>query len=338
MNLRITFSAVIVLSVVAVIVTFVVESGTGGEQKIPQEPFFYTLEADDIRHININTDLGETDFTLRPDQRVWYFDDPADIPVNHDRFGGMTFLLAGPRIQRTLQDDVVDEAVFGLENPDLVVNLSLRDGSTIVLEFGDLTPDGEGQYARMVGFPQLKLIDSSWGEVISRLVSEPPFPAWRYTMSPSNVREVLFFQGNDVVRGIARHEDQGWVECDIPIQNEVPCVGSIPIDFNGLEPWLEHIAAPEFEGVAQVARDPDEASAELFGITPDSPYIDIRLEQQQRQGVTEVTHVTLALGDLSSDGSGMFVRAMEQPDIAEVDAVWGKRLLEFFDDRSFVDE
>ncbi|MCH8103573.1 MAG: hypothetical protein IIB28_10530, partial [Chloroflexi bacterium] len=161
---------------------------------------------------------------------------------------------------------------------------------------------------------------------------------WLYTMNIDSVREVLFFQGNDVVRGIAFHEDQGWVECDIPIQNDVPCVGSIPIDFSGLEPWLEHMAAPEFEGVAQVARNPDEASAELFGITPESPYIDIRLEAQQRPGVIEVTHVTLALGDISSDGSGMFVRAMEQADIAEVDATWGRRVLEFFDDRSFVDE
>ena len=338
MNLRITFSAVIILSLIAAIAAFIVESGTGEEQKQPELPFFYTLEPDDIRHININTNLGETDFTLVHDQRVWYFDDPAGIPVSHNRFGGMTFLLGGPKIQRVLQEDVDDEALFGLENPDLVVELGLRDGSTLAWELGDLTPDGDGQYARMVGFPQMVLIDSSWGQVMSRLVAEPPFPEWRYTMSPSNVKEVLFFQGNDVVRGIAFHEDQGWVECDIPIQNEVPCTGSIPIDFNGLEPWLEHLAAPEFSGVAQVSRNPDNATAELFGITLDSPYIDIRLEARLRQGVTEVTHVTLALGDFSPDGSGMFVRAMEQADIAEVDATWGRRVLEFFDDRSFVDE
>lgn len=338
MNLRITFSAIIVLSFIAVIAVFVVQSDTGEEQKQPDLPFFYTLAPDDIRHITINTDIGETDFTLQPDQRVWYFDDPEGIPVSHDRFGGMTFLLGGPKIQRVLQDDVEDEALFGLENPDLVVDLTLRDGSSIAMELGDITPDGNGQYARMIGFPQMVLVDSSWGEVISRLVSEPPFPEWRYTMNPSSVREVLFFQGNDVVRGIAFHQDQGWVECDIPIENEVPCTGSIPINFDGLEPWLQHMAAPEFAGVAQVSRNPDEASAELFGITPDSPYIDIRLEAPQRAGVTEVTHVTLALGDLSSDGSGMFVRAMEQADIAEVDAAWGNRVLEFFDERSFVDE
>ncbi len=338
MNLRITFSAVIVLAFIAVIATFVVQSDTGEEQSGPDLPFFYTLAPDDIRHIKINTDLGETDFTLVPDQRVWYFDDPAGIPVSHDRFGGMTFLLGGPKIQRLLQDEVEDEAIFGLENPDLVVDLGLRDGSSIAMELGDLTPDGEGQYARMVGFPQMVLVDSSWGQVISRLVAEPPFPDWLYTMSTSNVKEILFFQGNEIVRGISFRDDQGWVECDIPVGDDVPCTGSIPIDFSGLEQWLEHIAAPEFKGVAQVARSPEEANPELFGITPESPYIDIRLEAPARQGVIEVTHVTIALGDLSSDGSGMFVRTMEEPDIAEVDVEWGNRVLEFFDDRSFVDE
>ncbi len=338
MNLRITFSAVIVLSVIAVVATFVTQSGTGEGEKAPELPFFYTLAPDDIRHINIDTDLGETDFTLQPDQRVWYFDDPEGIPVSHDRFGGMTFLLGGPKVQRILQEEVEDESVFGLSDPDLVVELSLRDGSSLAMELGDITPDGDGQYARMIGFPQMVLVDSSWGQVISRLVSDPPFPDWRYTMSPSSVREVLFFEGNDVIRGIAFHADQGWIECDIPIQDEVPCIGTTPIDFDGLEPWLEHMSLPEFAGVAQVARSPEDATAELFGITPDSPYIDIRLEAPQRQGVIEVTHVTLALGDFSSDGSGMFVRAMEQADIAEVDAAWGKRVLDFFDERSFVDE
>ena len=338
MNLRITFSAVIVLSFVAVIATFIVESDIGAGESGPDLPFFYTLEPSDIRQIKISTEFGRVDFSIQQESRVWYFDDLDGIPVSHNRFGGMTFLLGGPKIQRVIQDDVEDDAVFGLENPGLVVDLTLRDGSSIAMELGDLTPDGNGQYSRMVGFPQMVLVDSSWGQVMTRLVAEPPYPEWRYTMSPSSVTEVLFFKDNDVVRGIAFHDDQGWVECDIPLQSGVPCTGGTAIDFSGLEPWLQLLAAPEFEGVAQVSRTTDAATPELFGISLDSPYIDIRLERVQREGITEITHVTLALGDLSPDGSGMFVRAMDQPDIAEVNARWGSRVLEFFDDRSFVDE
>jgi hypothetical protein len=338
MNLRIVLSLVIVLAWVLVGAVFVFESDTGSEDDGPNLPFFYTLAPDDIRSIGVQTPLGKTEFVIRPAERIWYFADLQDIPVSHERFGGMIFLLGGPKIQRVLVEDVSDESLFGLAEPGLIVDLTLRDGSVVAMELGDLTPDGGGQYARMVGFPQMVLVDTSWGSVISRLVEEPPFPNWRYTMDPSLVREVLFFEGNDVIRGIAFHDDLGWIECVIPIQNEVPCTGTTPIDFDGLSPWLDHMAAPEFRGVAQVARTADDATAELFGITPESPYLDIRMEVEARAGVTEVTHVTLSIGDENPDGGGIYVRAMEQPDIAEVELDWGRKVLEFFSDMSFVDQ
>jgi hypothetical protein len=338
MNLRIVLSLVIVLAWVTVGAVFVFESDTGAEDPGPNLPFFYTLAPDDIRSIGVETSVGDTEFTFRPAERVWYFSDLQDIPVSHERFGGMTYLLGGPKIQRVLVEDVSDDSLFGLAEPDLVVDLTLRDGSVVAMELGNLTASGEGQYARMVGFPQMVLVDSSWGSVISRLVGEPPFPGWLYTMDPDLVTEILFFEGNDVIRGIAFHDGLGWIECTIPLQNEVPCTGTTPINFDGLEPWLEHMAAPDFRGVAQVARNADEASPEIFGITPESPYLDIRMESPARAGVTEVTHVTLAIGDESPDGGGIYVRAMEQPDIAEVEIDWGRQVLEFFNDKSFVDQ
>ncbi|NQW18847.1 MAG: DUF4340 domain-containing protein [Chloroflexi bacterium] len=338
MNLRIVLSFIIVLAWVSVGAVFIFKSDTGADTGVPDLPFFYTLAPDDIRAIGVSTDLGTTEFTLRPEERIWYFSDRPTIPVSHDRFGGMIFLLGGPKVQRILTEEVSDDSLFGLRDPGLVVDLTLRDGSVVAMELGNLTPDGNGQYARMVGFPQLALVDSSWGSVISRLVDEPPNPDWLYTMQPSSVTEVLFFEGNDVIRGIAFHDDLGWVECDIPLQNDVPCAGTTPIDYDGLEPWLEHMAAPEFLGVAQIARTADQATPELFGITPESPYLDIRIENEQRTGVTEVTHVTLAIGDENPDGRGIYVRAMEEPDISEVTLEWGRQVLKFFDDKSFVDQ
>jgi hypothetical protein len=338
MYLRISLTLVTLLAWVAVGAVFVFESDTGAESSGPDLPFFYTLAPDDIRSIGVETPLGVTEFSIRPAERVWYFSDLTDIPVSHDRFGGMTFLLGGPKIQRVLVEDVEDDSLFGLADPDLIVDLTLRDGSIVAMELGDLTPNGGGQYARMVGFPQMVLVDSSWGKVISRLVDEPPYPDWRYSMDPSQVTELLFFEGNDVVRGIAYHDDLGWVECDVPVGNDVPCTGTTPINFDGLEPWLNHMAAPDFRGVAQVARTADDATAEIFGITPESPYLDIRLESALSNGVTEVNHVTLAIGDESPDGGGLYVRAMEQPDIAEVDVEWGRQVLEFFSDQSFLDQ
>ena len=338
MNLRIVLSLVTILAWVTIGAVFVFESDTGSEDSGPNLPYFYTLAPDDIRSIGIETPLGETEFQFRPAERVWYFADLQDIPVSHNRFGGMTYLLGGPRIQRVLVEEVTDDSLFGLSEPDLIVDVKLRDGSVVAMELGNLTPNGGGQYARMVGFPQMVLVDSSWGSVISRLVEEPPYPDWRYEMDPTLVNEILFFEGNEVVRGIAFHDDQGWVECDIPVQNEVPCAGTTPINFDGLKLWLDHMAAPQFRGVAQVARNAEDASAEIFGITPESPYLDIRIETPTRPGVINVTHVTISIGNESEDGFGIYVRTMEQADIAEVEIQWGRQVLEFFTDRTFVDE
>jgi hypothetical protein len=338
MNLRISLTLVIVAVWIAVGSVFVLESGTGEAEERVNLPFFYTLEPDDIRVIDIETTNGATEFVLRPGERIWYFAELQDTPVSHARFGGMAFLLGGPKIKRILNVDVIDDSQFGLDAPSLVVDLTLRDGSSVAMELGNLTPDGEGQYSRIIGFPEMVLVDSSWGGVISRLVAEPPYPAWRYEMDPSRVKEVLFFDGNEVVRGLAFHDDQGWIECDIPVQNEIPCIGNTPLNPDGVDEWLQHLASPAFRGVAQVSRTAQEATPELFGITPESPYMDIRIEAPQRQGVIEVTHVTLAIGHENPDGQGLYVRAMEQYDIAEVNIEWGRKTLAFFDDRSFVDQ
>ena len=82
----------------------------------------------------------------------------------------------------------------------------------------------------------------------------------------------------------------------------------------------------------------EDASAEIFGITPESPYLDIRIETPTRPGVINVTHVTISIGNESEDGFGIYVRTMEQADIAEVEIQWGRQVLEFFTDRTFVDE
>jgi hypothetical protein len=171
--------------------------------------------------------------------------------------------------------------------------------------------------------------------VISRLAVEPPFPTWRYEMDTSQVTEILFFKGNEVVRGIALHDDKGWVDCILPIGDADPCDGDVAIDFDGLEPYLEHIAAPEFRRVELVVRDGDDEVDPRYGVDVDAPYIDIRLDEQQPNGVTYVTHVTMTLGEPIPDSDEMYIRAMEQLDVAVVSADWGRRVLDLFTDKSF---
>lgn len=335
MSLRVSLVIVTLMSILAIGVAWVVENPPGGSSD-PDLPFAYTIAPDDIRQIGIRVGEDQRTFLFEPVERVWYFQDPAGMPVSHTRFGGMTTLLSGPKVKRVLAEGVDNLAVYGLEEPSTVARLILRDGSQIAVELGDLTPDEESHYARMEGHSQVVLIDSSWGDVIKRLVSEPPFPKWRYTLNTDEVEEILFFDGNEVVRGISHREETGWVECDIPIGDDVPCTGSTPIDESEFLPYLDHLASPEFTGVEQIARTRDEVDAGEFGVTAEAPYLDIRITRETRPRVTEVDHVTMSLGNLTNGGEEMFVRTMEEPDVLRMDAGWGQKVLDLFTDRSFV--
>jgi hypothetical protein len=332
-NLRVTLLTVIIAAWVGVGIFYVVKNAPGGDGPTPLDlPYFYTVEPDDIVGIEIETPLGATKFL---ENTTWYFEDPGTIPVSHNRFGGMTFLLGGPKIQRALSDETSDPAIYGLDIPAVVIGLTLKDSNTITFELGGQTPDGVGQYSRIAGYPDLVLVDSTWGEVLERLVAEPPLPDWFYQLDSADITELLFFDGLEVVRGIGFHDEDGWVECDLPVGEAIPCLGSRSIDAEALQPWLDHLASPAFLGVAKVARDQTQVEPSEYGIDG-APYVDIRVERVSPQGFTEVSHVTMAIGDVAADGESRYIRTMEQLDIALTDLAWTDKVLDLFVNQSFV--
>ena len=93
---------------------------------------------------------------------------------------------------------------------------------------------------------------------------------------------------------------------------------------------LHVFADPVFIGVEEVGEITDEVQA-LYGITDNSPYATVRFEVQVQQGVRQANQVSLTLGDLTPDGTGMYALANEQPDVLVIDAKWGQSIRNFFD-------
>jgi hypothetical protein len=335
MSLRISLVMIVLVSWVGVATAWFVENppfGGGGEDDLP---FFYTLSPDDIRKITVQAaDKSET-FTATFTEdggSVWYFEEPADIPVNFDRWGGITFLLGGPKTQRIIAESFDDPVRYGFDRPTVEITLTLRDGSQRTLKLGSPTPDGGAHYAQMEGFPQLVLVDASWGEVLARLVNEPPLPLWYYTFDVTKAHEIVFYVDNDVMRAVSRQdEDTTWVTCDIPIVGN-PCDGTELADAARINEFLEVIAHPQFTRVEKVARTIEEAKHPDYGLDLAAPYLTIRIENVKPNGVTEVTLTTLTLGKLTPDGNEMYVLANEQPTVARVQAGWGTKVKSLFDE------
>ena len=327
MNLRLLLVLVTVLSYVAIGLTWFI-TNPAEEVREKQPPFFYTLAPDDLRVIEIQTGALSTSWSLREGTRRWYFDELEDIPANLYRWGGITQLLGGPRTQRVLAQEIDDESLYGLDAPSASIKVTLRDGTQIKLYLGDRTPDEVNHYARIEGFPQLVLVDATWGEVLTRLVIEPPLPEWYYTLK-GQVREVILFDDNEVVRAYGfDRETEVWSVCDLPLEAD-PCTGSQLADGDALDAEIEHFGNPKIGGAVALNLS-DDSDYEQYGTVQTAPYIAVRVENRRENNVTEVTRLTMTIGDLTDDGKFRYAVANETSDVITVDAEWADRVLDLF--------
>ena len=330
MNLRLLLLLVILVSLSSIVVTFVVTDQTVERVSI-RLPFFYTLPESDIRRVEIVSPSGVMAFELDMVENYWIFEDDDAMPVDQKRWSGITTLLGGPRSQRQLESSFGEPALYGLEDPSTTVTIGLANGSSVRLLLGDVTPDRSGNYAQLEGFPQLVLVSSSWGEVLSSLISNPPIPQWRYELNVADVTEALFFIDNEVVGGFGLNlKTDTWRVCDLPLSGDAVCDGDLDLEDSTVLDPIRIFAAPEFIGVEEVGLITDKVQA-LYGLTTESPYATVRYEIELQPGLRQANSVSITLGDLTPDGTGMYAMANEQADVVVIDAEWGKQVREIFD-------
>ena len=117
MNLK-TTSALIVLAAIAVIV-YLFNPFAQEEEKKPPKPWFYQVSVDDMTSIQITHKEKSESFVKTPSD-TWAFDWDVLIPPNHNRWGGIDFILGGPQTKRDLTETttlIEDPAQYGLDNP-----------------------------------------------------------------------------------------------------------------------------------------------------------------------------------------------------------------------------
>ncbi len=298
--------------------------------KDPDPPFFYNLSSDDLRAITITAVGQSVKWVYRDDSRRWYFNDPQDVPANLQRWGGITTLLGGPKTQRVLNQKIDDETKYGLDAPDVSISVLLRDGTTLSLNIGKTTPNEGAHYARVVGYPQLVLVDSSWGQVLSRLVTEPPYPDWWYTMDPAKATELLLFKQNEITRGYGKSDDDGkWYLCTLPVVGD-PCTGTQVADESAILAALQTIADRHITGAEKLGVT-EQSGYEPYEATVNAPYLTVRIENEKSTGITEVTRTTLTIGGLTTDGKERYAVANEAQDVIRAEAGWAGQVLQLFE-------
>ena len=206
-------TSIVLLIILALISGYVIAIGPSSvEDESESVPWFYNVEQEDINRISVKSNEDTTSFYLDEDQR-WKFETPVElskIPVGIDRWGGVTLLLSGPKVQRTLVDqEPTDLDQYGLSEESHTVRIGLTNDRSIRVILGDKTPDNSNQYAQIEGYPQVFTIYGGWGDIFSRLATQPPYPYWYYDIDPSNIKYIkLTSEGKEVYLSIS---PDGWV-------------------------------------------------------------------------------------------------------------------------------
>ena len=296
------------------------------DKKDDRSPWFYQVSEDDILTIGVSNNADSVAF-YKTESRTWAFSDPNGIPPDYNRWGGITLLLSGPGTRRDLtafQPVIDDPAQYGLDAPDTIVDVGLTAGRSIQFRLGDLTTDGRHHYGQVIGFPDLFLIASSWGDVISRLANEPPIPKWYIRRDPTEIAEINVYDGNPIleetrmVSFIQDDDTYEWTLLDTDVDRE-----ERPVNADIWEPLIPLVVGPPNITVAVPAVDDQDYTP--WGIGDQSRAIEIRFTGLTERGTKFTDGVLLILGDKSEDGASYYAKSetnfIRQP-VLNLNAQW----------------
>ncbi|MDP2920735.1 MAG: DUF4340 domain-containing protein [Dehalococcoidia bacterium] len=173
--------AIIILVVVAAVlgVTFYAVSRPQPETPAEPRPFVWDFEMDALQNIELTLKAEQSVSFVKHEDRYFYFDVPNGSKVDMERWGGgIPLILSGPGAERRLVVDATAQQLkeYGFDEPTVKIKLTLNDANVYNVELGDATPSGQAYYIRLAELKDIYTVDYTWYDVVSRLVTEPPYP------------------------------------------------------------------------------------------------------------------------------------------------------------------
>ena len=328
MNLRISLLLICILSWVSIFGVLIYKSDIGKEDVENTSNFFYRLSAQDLTNISITKDSKTLSWHSGKDHN-WFFDDLDGVPANNYRWGGIIDLLSGPKLYRTLAEDIDSKSKYGLDDPSLQITMYLKNGDKRILYIGDMTPDGINNYAYMEGQKALVMIDNTWYGVFSRLIEDPPYPDWMFELDPLTAIEFVLINNSEIYKAVGKNKNnEKWHQCSLPITGN-PCDGDKEVDSELIINHVKHISEMTILKAEKLnlmfAED-----YEGYGLGPNAPYIDIKTVSLDSKGNRTIYNTSMSIGNITEDKTGYYVVAKETKDVIVVEKNWGDKTLSFF--------
>lgn len=304
MNVRLSFLLVAVLVIFGG--TFLVFQFTRAEERSPDPPWLFKVDDQSIVHIEVSHAGKTVNYNKRPGGITWYIQDGAqETPVLIEKWSGTTLLLSGPQVNRVLSQTVDNPQTYGFDPPKTMVRVTERTGVTYEFHLGDPTPDGQNQYARLVGDPQLFTVAQIWAEVINRLATRPPYPRLYYVEEDNSVVHVGVSYDDKVV-DYARQPGSGqWMVTE---ESESPVAE---------ERWNEVLPLITTPPVSQVVADSID-DPEDYGLSPPRSWV--------RVSTSGESPFDFYLGNATPDGQHRYAQLRGGQNLFAVPESWAAML------------
>ena len=252
----------------------------------PDEPWLYHIEVSDITGIEVVHGEQAAEFARDSASRQWMIIGEPSYPVFTQRWGGITLLLSGPRVNRGLKRTIDDPAQYGLDPPESVVRVSDFAGNTFEFHLGIPTPDGDNQYARLVGDNALYTVPAIWADVVNRLADEPPWGRL-FDLDITQIT-VVEITANEQTAVYFFDNGRWFVHPGPP---PVDPAMSAPVSAEWGE-WLQLLASPRVDTIVDPRLpDREEERLEEFGFVPP----DVRVVFARRGETTIEFHLAEGL-------------------------------------------
>jgi hypothetical protein len=151
--------AAIVLAVGAYIFLFERHQPSTGEAAKQAEKVLPDLASEDVISIVVEGHHGRVKLEKSDDE--WRLVEPFDYPADASKVSSALSALTGLEADRRLPAADVDPAEYGLDEPDLTVDLETSDGETVEISVGDEMPLGSKRALEVAGSHEI-VVASGW--------------------------------------------------------------------------------------------------------------------------------------------------------------------------------
>lgn len=113
----------------------------------------FSMKKEDVQGIYVKTDKGETELSLKDGN--WTMQKPQEQPINSNLVGSWLDTYVSLNREDIVEDQASDLAKYGLDKPAAEYRVTLKDGTSKVLQTGENLPTGDSVYAKLAGSDQV---------------------------------------------------------------------------------------------------------------------------------------------------------------------------------------